>query len=274
MSAIRFDNKVALITGGASGIGLATASKFAELGAAVAILDRDSRAAKQAASELQSQGHRSAAYECDVADQSHVDRAVASVLGVFGGIDVLVSNAGIQRYGDVLGTSELLWDEVMDTNLKGCLHAAKSVLPSMMARGGGAIVVVASVQTFTAVGNSAAYVTAKHALLGLVRAMSLDYASKNIRVNCVCPGAIDTPMLRWAASLNPNPQQVINTCNRMHPLGRIGRPEEVANAIAFLASNWASFITGAALLVDGGMLTPTGGMGFQAGGTGSASKSS
>ena len=133
--------------------------------------------------------------------------------------------------------------------------------------------VVASVQTFTAVGNSAAYVTAKHALLGLVRAMSLDYAARNIRVNCVCPGAIDTPMLRWAASLDAHPEKVIETCNRMHPLGRIGRPEEVANAIAFLASDWASFITGTALLVDGGMLTPTGGMGFQEGGTGAAAKS-
>jgi NAD(P)-dependent dehydrogenase (short-subunit alcohol dehydrogenase family) len=102
--------------------------------------------------------------------------------------------------------------------------------------------------------------------------MALDYADKNIRVNCVCPGAIDTPMLRWAASLDPNPENVINTCNRMHPLGRIGRPEEVANAIAFLASDWASFITGTALLVDGGMLLPTGGMGFQEGGTGAATR--
>jgi NAD(P)-dependent dehydrogenase (short-subunit alcohol dehydrogenase family) len=173
----------------------------------------------------------------------------------------------------VLGTSEELWNEVMDVNLKGCFHVAKAALPWMIQRGGGAIVVVASVQAFTAVGNSAAYVTAKHALLGLVRAMSLDYAARNIRVNCVCPGAIDTPMLRWAASLDAHPEKVIETCNRMHPLGRIGRPEEVANAIAFLASDWASFITGAALLVDGGMLTPTGGMGFQEGGTGAATKS-
>ena len=270
---IRFDNKVALVTGGAMGIGLATAKKFAELGAKVAILDRDVRAGEEAAKVLSSSGRAVRFFECDVSEEAGVARSVKAVGEQFGGIDVLVSNAGIQRYGDVLGTSEELWNEVMDVNLKGCFHVAKSALPLMIPLGGGAIVVVASVQAFTAVGNSAAYVTAKHALLGLVRALSLDYASKNIRVNCVCPGAIDTPMLRWAASLDAHPEKVIETCNRMHPLGRIGRPEEVANAIAFLASDWASFITGTALLVDGGMLTPTGGMGFQESGTGAATKS-
>jgi len=270
---ICFDNKVAVVTGGAMGIGLATAKKFAELGAKVAILDRDARAGEEAAKGISSRGQGARFFECDVSDETSVVRSVKAVDEQFGGIDVLVSNAGIQRYGDVVGTSEELWNEVMDVNLKGCFHVAKGALPLMIPRGGGAIVVVASVQAYTAVGNSAAYVTAKHALLGLVRAMSLDYASKNIRVNCVCPGAIDTPMLRWAASLDKNPEKVIETCNRMHPLGRIGRPEEVANAIAFLASDWASFITGTALLVDGGMLTPTGGMGFQEGGTGAATKS-
>jgi NAD(P)-dependent dehydrogenase (short-subunit alcohol dehydrogenase family) len=270
---IRFDNKVALVTGGAMGIGLATAKKFAELGAKVAILDRDARAGEEAAKAVSSIGRGVMFLECDVSEEAGVARNINAVGEQFGGIDVLVSNAGIQRYGDVLGTSEELWNEVMDVNLKGCFHVAKAALPLMIPRGGGAIVVLASVQAFTAVGNSAAYVTAKHALLGLVRAMSLDYAAKNIRVNCVCPGAIDTPMLRWAASLDAHPEKVIETCNRMHPLGRIGRPEEVANAIAFLASDWASFITGAALLVDGGMLTPTGGMGFQEGGTGAATKS-
>ena len=270
---IRFDNKVVLVTGGAMGIGLATAKKFAELGAKVAILDRDAPAGQKAAQAVGSGGRAARFVECDVADEASVARGVKTIGEEFGGVDVLVSNAGIQRYGDVVGTSEELWNEVMDVNLKGCFHVAKAALPWMIQRGGGAIVVVASVQAFTAVGNSAAYVTAKHALLGLVRAMSLDYASRNIRVNCVCPGAIDTPMLRWAASLDAHPEKVIETCNRMHPLGRIGRPEEVANAIAFLASDWASFITGTALLVDGGMLTPTGGMGFQEGGTGAATRS-
>ncbi|HEX6880878.1 MAG TPA: SDR family oxidoreductase, partial [Terriglobales bacterium] len=155
---------------------------------------------------------------------------------------------------------------------KGCFLVSKYCVPHMLKKSSGAIVVVGSVQSMSAIGGSAAYVTAKHGLLGLVRAMALDYAQKGVRVNCVCPGAIDTPMLRWAASLDPNPQKVIETCDRMHAMGRIGRPEEVADAIAYLASDAASFITGAALLVDGGMLVPAGGMGFQESGTGAAKR--
>lgn len=269
---ISFIGKVAAITGGAIGIGEAAVRCLADLGAAVAILDRDHDAGKRTAERLRSEGKRAEFYGCDVTVRGQVESAVNSVAEKFGAIDVLVSNAGIQRYGDVVGTSDAVWDEVMAVNLKGCFYAAKYVVPHMIKRGAGAIVVVGSVQSFTAVGNSAAYVVAKHALLGLVRAMALDYARNNIRVNCVCPGAIDTPMLRWAASLDSDPEKVLATCGRMHALGRVGKAEEVANAIAFLASDWASFITGTALVVDGGMLVPTGGMGFQEGGTGAAAK--
>jgi len=268
---IHFRDKVIAVTGGAMGIGEATARKFAELGAAVAIMDVNADAGRKTAQALSKQT-RAEFYLCNVAAPVEVEQTVGSIIRDFGGVDVLVSNAGIQRYGDVIATTEELWDEVMAVNLKGCFHCAKQAVPSMKKRGGGAIVVVGSVQCFTAVGNSVAYVTAKHALLGLVRAMSLDFAKQNIRVNCVCPGAIDTPMLRWAANLDANPEKVLTTCDRMHALGRMGKPEEVATAIAFLASDWASFITGAALLVDGGMLVPTGGMGFQEGGTGAATK--
>ncbi len=266
---IRFDGKVVVVTGAAMGIGAATASKFIELGASVALLDRDAAELPKTAASLGKAAHP---YTCDVSKSEAVEAAIAAAARDFGGIDVLVSNAGIQRYGTVEATSEQTWDEVLNVNLRGFFLAAKSALPRIVARGGGAIVVVGSVQSIAALGNAAAYVTSKHAVLGLARSLALDYARHNVRVNCVLPGAIDTPMLRWAASLDAQPQRVLATCDRMHALGRMGRPEEVANAIAFLASDWASFITGAALLVDGGMMVPAGGMGFQESGTGAGAR--
>jgi NAD(P)-dependent dehydrogenase (short-subunit alcohol dehydrogenase family) len=266
---IRFDRQIAVVTGAAMGIGAATAGKFAELGACVALLDRKAGEVEAAAAAL---GKAARAYTCDISKSDEVERAIAEVVRDFGGIDVLVSNAGIQRYGTVDATSEQTWDDVLDINLKGFFLASKYALPHIVARGRGAIVAVGSVQSIAALGNAAAYVASKHGLLGLTRSLALDYACRNVRVNCVLPGAIDTPMLRWAASLDPDPQRVLTTCDRMHALGRMGRPEEVANAIAFLASDWASFITGAALLVDGGMMVPAGGMGFQQSGTGAGAK--
>jgi len=129
-------------------------------------------------------------------------------------------------------------------------------------------VITASVQSYAAQRNSLAYMVSKHASLGLMRSMALDYAKENIRVNCVCRGAIDTPMLRWAASLDDNPDRVIEACHKMHPLGRMGKPEEIARIIAFLASDLASFVTGTAVVADGGLLLPVGGMAFQESGTG------
>jgi NAD(P)-dependent dehydrogenase (short-subunit alcohol dehydrogenase family) len=265
-----FTGKVAIVTGGATGIGKATAQKLAQLGASVAILDSNRDAGQAAATEIAAKGTRCSYFACNVSVPSEVATAVEATVKTFGGIDVLVSNAGIQDYGDAITTTEAAWDRLMDINLKGCFLAAKFAVPHLLKRPGAAIVIVGSVQSFTAIQNSLAYVASKHALLGLTRAMALDYAQRGIRVNCVCPGAIDTPMLRWAASLDPHPENVIETCGQMHAMGRIGQPEEVADAIVYLASPMASFITGAALVVDGGMLVPAGGMGFQEGGTGAA----
>jgi NAD(P)-dependent dehydrogenase (short-subunit alcohol dehydrogenase family) len=262
--------KVAIVTGGAMGIGEATAKKLAGAGATVAIFDIDRNVGAESAAKIAKGGGSCELVPCDVSASGEVSQAVESVVSKYGGVDILVSNAGVQLYGDVVTTTEDEWDRLMGINLKGCFLVSKFVVPHMIKRGGGAIVILGSVQSMTAISNSVAYVVSKHALLGLTRAMSLDYASKGIRVNCVCPGTIDTPMLRWAASLSEDPQKVIETCNRMHPIGRIGRAEEVADAIVYLASPMASFITGAALIVDGGMLVPAGGMAFQEGGTGAA----
>lgn len=266
-----FTGKVVVVTGGAMGIGEATARKFAGCGAKVAIFDCDAVAGARTATDIGNSGGQCEFYACHVQDADEVAAAVESVVQRHGRIDVLVNNAGIQRYGDVVSTTESGWDELMNINLRGAFLVSKHVVPHLLKQGG-AIVVVGSVQSFTAITNSVAYVTAKHALLGLTRAMALDYAKKGIRVNCVCPAAIDTPMLRWAANLSPDPEGVIRNCDRLHALGRIGKPEEVADAIVYLASPLASFITGAALLVDGGMLVPAGGMAFQEGGPAAATQ--
>ena len=262
--------KVAIVTGGAMGIGQATAIKLAEAGATVAVFDVNADAGRDTAAAVAQGGRTCDFFSCDVSVSAEVSRAVDAVAGKYGAVDILVSNAGIQLYGDTVATTEEEWDRLMGINLKGCFLVSKFVVPHMS--NGGAIVIVGSVQSMTAISNSVAYVASKHGLLGLTRAMSLDYAQRGIRVNCVCPGTVDTPMLHWAASLSKDPQKVIETCNRMHPLGRIGKAEEVADAITYLASPMASFITGAALIVDGGMLVPAGGMGFQEGGTGSGSR--
>lgn len=263
---IDLTGKVAIVTGGAKGIGEATARRFVECGATVAIFDSDREAGEHTAAEI---GPACEFLYCHVDLSDEVANAVEAVMQKHGRIDVLVSNAGIQDYGDVVSTTEEAWDRLMNINLRAAFLVSKHVVPHLL-KLGGAIVIVGSVQGFTAISNSVAYVTSKHALLGLTRAMSLDYAQQEIRVNCVCPGAIDTPMLRWAAGLSPDPQQVLRNCERMHPIGRVGRPEEVANAIVYLASPLASFITGVALIVDGGMLVPAGGMGFQEGGPAAA----
>jgi NAD(P)-dependent dehydrogenase (short-subunit alcohol dehydrogenase family) len=265
-------DKVAIVTGGAMGIGEAAARKLAAEGAAVAILDLNRDAGAKTAAEIAKGGAVCDFFACNVSNASEVSRAVEAVVAKHGHLDIMVSNAGIQDYGDVVTTTEDDWDRLMGINLKGCFLMSKFSVPHMLKRRHAAIVVVGSVQSMTAIGNSVAYVTAKHGLLGLTRAMALDYAQKGIRVNCVCPGAIDTPMLRWAASLDPDPEKVLRSCDHMHAMGRIGRSEEVADAIVYLASHRASFITGAALVVDGGMLVPTGGMAFQDSGTGAATK--
>lgn len=264
-----FKGKVAVVTGGGSGIGKASAQEFAERGAAVALVDRDLKSGAETAAELKRKGGKAEFFQVDVASASEIERVVPKIIAAFGGIDILVNNAGIQRYGTVTTTSEKEWDEVLNINLKGAFVMSKYVIPQMIERGGGAIVNTGSVQSVAAQRNSVHYVVSKHGLLGLTRCIALDYGKQNIRANCVLPGAIDTPMLRWAANLDSRPEKVLEACDSVHLRGKMGRPEEVAHVIVFLASDLASFMTGSAVMVEGGLLVPVGGMAFQQSGTGS-----
>lgn len=252
-----FAGKVALVTGAAMGIGAAVATLFAERGAKVVLVDRAEKEVKKLTNKLAKKG-KAHAITADVAKADEVERAVKEAVKIFGRLDIVSNNAGIQRYGTVETTSEAEWDEVMNVNLKSVYLVCHYGMPYLRKRKG-VVVNMASVQSFATQQNVAAYTTSKHALIGLTRSMALDFAKDGVRVNAVAPGTVDTPMLHWAVSLDPNPTTLMKVVNNMHPLRRIAKPKEIAEVVAFLASDRASFITGATLVADGGLLLPLGG---------------
>ena len=253
MAETELEGKVAVVTGAAMGIGQAAARKLASLGAAVAVWDREAEAGRDTVDAFRRDGLQAEFFEVDVSRSDQVKAAAQGVLDHFGRVDILVNNAGIQRYGDGLTTEEAVWDEVMAVNLKAMFLCSQALLPSLT-ESTGAIVNMASVQAVSALPNSLAYVVSKHAILGLTRALARDHAP--VRVNCVGPGTVDTVLARRTATSADKEawEAKVDEWAKLHILGRIAQPEEVAEVIAFLAGPRASFVTGAFYTVDGGML--------------------
>jgi len=253
LSERRFKGKGVIITGGASGIGMATAERFLEEGAKVAILDVSEKNGEAALKELKKKGFTPLVLTGDVAKSSDVKKMVSTAKARLGRIDVLFNNAGILVEGTVEDVTEKDWDRIMAVNVKGVFLMAKEVVPIMLKQRKGAIVNNASCSGLVGDRNAIAYNTSKGAVVLMTKCMALDYAKKNIRVNCVCPGEIDTPMFRQEARSRKMPvEEYRKELCEYHPIGRLGVPSEVANAVLFLASDQASFITGAAFSVDGG----------------------
>lgn len=251
---MRLNERVAVVTGANSGIGRAIAERFAREGATVVAACRNAAAGERLASELRAAGASADAVAVDVCDADACARFVATVEERHGRIDVLCNNAAIGMLKTVVETSPEEYAAIMDTNVRGPFVLCGRALPGMVARGRGAIVNVASVASFVGFARDAAYCASKGALLVLTKQMALDYAAAGVRVNAVCPGFIETPQLLQYCGQQEDPAAALQEVVDAHPIGRVGQPEEIAAAVAFLASDDASFITGEGLVVDGGLL--------------------
>lgn len=246
---MRLDYKIAIVTGAAAGIGAGIAERFVQTGAAVAVFDINGEGAHQVAQNLSREG-RAIAIHGDVASEEDVRNAVARTVQEFGTLDILVNNAGIECPGRVLDFSSGDWDRVLGVNLKGCFLFSKYAIPHMLGRGG-AIVNISSVHAFVSYVGHAGYDASKAGIIGLTRALALENGPHKIRVNAICPGYINTPMMEHWLAKQPDPAAALKQVLSFHPLGRIGTPRDIADAALFLASDAAGFISGTYLVVDG-----------------------
>jgi NAD(P)-dependent dehydrogenase (short-subunit alcohol dehydrogenase family) len=251
--------KVVIVSGGAHGIGEATVLAFAREGYRVAMADIDRAAGENLAARSRSMSGEVAFIQADVSRSSEARDVVQKTVAAFGGVDVLFNNVGIQppeSYRTAEDLDEAVWDRIMDVNAKSCFLLCKYAIPEMLKRGGGVIINNASTQGLQSQKLVPAYAASKGAVLSLTRNLALDYAEKNVRVVAICPGSVDTPLLRAAAAVESpqNPDKALTEWGAKHPIGRVGRAGEIAEVVLFLASDKASFITGEYVCVDGGLM--------------------
>ena len=251
---MRLDGKVAIVTGAASGIGLATADLFMREGSHVVIADRDYAAAEKAVDALKGHGAgRCLAIKCDVSKAADVEAMIASVVKTFDRLDILVNNAGYGIAGTVSQTDDQDWDDLMAVNVRGVFLCCKHAIKAMKQTGGGVIVNVASVVAAVGIRNRAAYVASKGAVAALTRSIALDYVNDHIRCNAIAPGTIETPYYNEILARADDPVAIKKGLEARQPMGRLGSPDEIASGILFLASDESRFATGSILTIDGGM---------------------
>ena len=249
---MKLKDKVTVVTGSGSGIGRATARLFAREGARVAIADTNPAGGEETRSLITAEGGEAFFIETDVARVSDAERLIRSTIERFGRLDILVNNAGVELPRSLLDTTEEEWERVISIDLKGAYFISKFAVREMLKSGGGVIVNNSSGAGILGFPMMTAYCAAKGGVVALTRAIAMEYARQGIRVNCVCPGVVDTPTSRWFFDSLPNPDEARKMYQNMTPVGRFALPEEIASAILFLASDDASYLTGAVIPVDGG----------------------
>ena len=250
---MRLQNKVAAVTGGAQGIGRAIVEKFHSEGASVALLDIDEVRGSAVATTLGESDPGVLFMRCDITREADVERAFAAMVEQFGGLDILVNNAGVNTYFDATTMTESEWESVFAVDLKGAWLCAKHAIPMMRLQGRGSIVNIASLHAFMTTYGMFPYAAAKSGLVGLTRSMALDFGPEQIRVNAICPGWTRTQLVDEWLQLQPEGAAAEQRVLDQHPLRRMATPAEIANFVSFVASDEASFITGAALVIDGGL---------------------